>query len=663
MKLLVRLLSLLLIITWSCSCTLLETVETQRYQETIEAVRETGTNLIVQMSSDVTAVSIAVMHEGTIIHSEGFGKRDIEQDLSVDKHTHFNIGSISKTFTAAAILLLQQDGKFDLDDSVADLLPEFSMADEAYRDITVRMLLNHTSGMPGTDMRSGFATERLSNYLDQTFALLEESALKHAPGDYGVYCNDGFTVAQALIERYANMPYEQFLRQRIWKPLGMDDTYLGFMQNDENMAFAYADKTIRLPVEYVNIMASGGITSTAEDLCRYAALTFVPGILDTESLDEFIRAQNSDVFAQTGFDKRMSFGLGWDFTDWEPYRQASLKVLGKTGGTVQYTAMLFVIPETKSAVALVCSGHCNPINATLPIVDALIRETDQASLADNQEEIATGFEPLPQDYTLYEGYYGSADTLHMLEFDEDSSTLVDAVYDGSSFEPACSAVHIGNGIYASEDGNRYACRTIDGTPAVLTLVAPYVNAEISMTRIPERSTIVHSFKEAVWLPINFTPSDLVLQLFSTSFLDELPGYVLLNKDNTVPYAITETQSSEMVLPSLRDQYPPRYDEDGLLKIGSYRCIDSDHVRPLLSGEHIVAGTASTVEWRKMAEYGRFSCEVPPKGRIIVLGFDFSTRADTLYEQQQIVEVEAAAYVAFIAEAQVEFEPTFVKVQL
>ncbi|MFA6707860.1 MAG: hypothetical protein WCR91_08170, partial [Sphaerochaetaceae bacterium] len=89
MKLLVRLLSLLLIITWSCSCTLLETVETQRYQETIEAVRETGTNLIVQMSSDVTAVSIAVMHEGTIIHSEGFGKRDIEQDLSVDKHTHF----------------------------------------------------------------------------------------------------------------------------------------------------------------------------------------------------------------------------------------------------------------------------------------------------------------------------------------------------------------------------------------------------------------------------------------------------------------------------------------------------------------------------------------------------------------------------------------------
>ncbi|NLV84545.1 MAG: beta-lactamase family protein, partial [Spirochaetales bacterium] len=95
MKLLVRLLSLLLIVTWTCSCVSLETVETQRYQKTIQAAQETGTNLIVQMS-DVTAVSIAVMHEGTIIHSEGFGKRDIEQDLSVDKHTHFNIGSISK---------------------------------------------------------------------------------------------------------------------------------------------------------------------------------------------------------------------------------------------------------------------------------------------------------------------------------------------------------------------------------------------------------------------------------------------------------------------------------------------------------------------------------------------------------------------------------------
>lgn len=89
------------------------------------------------------SAAIAIMDNGEIVYSEGFGMADREQSIPVDKNTIFDIGSISKVYTATAIMVLVDEGKIDLDKAVITYLPEFKMADERYKDITVRMTLNH----------------------------------------------------------------------------------------------------------------------------------------------------------------------------------------------------------------------------------------------------------------------------------------------------------------------------------------------------------------------------------------------------------------------------------------------------------------------------------------------------------------------------------------
>ncbi len=223
MRQLSRMMVFSLILVFMVSCSSIQYEQAAPYQQTIETAREIGNSLISQ-PGNVTAVTIAVMHEGKIVYSDGFGRRDIELDLPVDGHTRFNIGSVSKTFIAASILLLQEEGKLELDDLVADLLPDFTMVDERYRDITVRMLLNHVSGMAGTNWRDGFSATVSPTYLHDTLEELGQSSLKHDPGAYSPYCNDGFTVAQALVEHLQGIPYPQFLQERIFTPMQLNDT-------------------------------------------------------------------------------------------------------------------------------------------------------------------------------------------------------------------------------------------------------------------------------------------------------------------------------------------------------------------------------------------------------------------------------------------------------
>jgi CubicO group peptidase (beta-lactamase class C family) len=643
------------------SCSSIQYEQAAPYQQTIETAREIGNSLISQ-PGNVTAVTIAVMHEGKIVYSDGFGRRDIELDLPVDGHTRFNIGSVSKTFIAASILLLQEEGKLELDDLVADLLPDFTMVDERYRDITVRMLLNHVSGMAGTNWRDGFSATVSPTYLHDTLEELGQSSLKHDPGAYSPYCNDGFTVAQALVEHLQGIPYPQFLQERIFTPMQLNDTSVGFHPQENNMAYAYADRSSRLPVEIVNIVASGGLTSTAEDLCKYAALTFSPSVLKADSLAEYLAEQKPDYVEDLDFDRTLTFGLGWDFTSWQPYQQLGVQVLGKTGGTFQYTTMLFVVPRSRSVVALICSGQIEPISQTLPIMDALLKETGQIPPeGKNDPPEAPGEKPLPEDYQSYEGYYGSPSALYRIEFNRESSSMQLYRFEGQSFELRVSALHIGEGIYRDPEGTQFALRTVLGVPALLNINGSHAQAEIQMTRLPELPEgLEHGFTETTWLPTNFLPNDLYLQYYSTSFIAELPSYLILDGSGTIPYAISSATGTTMALPVVRDQTPPRLAKDGQLIVGSFKCTDVLNIQPLVDNERIEVGADNSSVWRKLEDHVLLSCKVPSGGRIIVLGSDYDNIYDTLYDKEVPSNLEfAGGYVAFIADSPTIFEPSFV----
>ena len=635
------------------------------YRETIKVARAVGDSLTSE-SGNATAVSIAVIHEGEMIFSQGFGLRDREAGLPVDRYTRFNMGSVSKTFTAAAILLLQQDGKLDLDDAVVDVLPGFTMADQRYKDITIRMLLSHTSGMGGTNGLNGITSKRDPTYLTETLKELGQSSLKHDPGAFSPYCNDGFTVAQAVVEQLAGMSFAQFLQERIFDPLHLEHTSAGFLAGEDNIAYAYEDKTTRLPLEFVNIMASGGLTTTAEDLCRYALavcspMAATPAILQPESIGEFTTEQRPDFDLAMDLGRLLTHGLGWDFVSWEPYHQQGVGVLGKTGGTLHYTTMLFAIPESHSAVALVCSGQVNPLEATLPILDALLKETGIISSALEQTEgDLSPVVPLPEDYGSYEGFYGSDVGIYRIEFEVESSSLQQYACNDASLELKLTAQHRGNGIFEDDSGVRFALRTMLGTPSVLVMNKHYSQANLRMTRLPElHDAPLHAFSEGTWLPENLSSSDLIMLPFHTAFWDALPSYLVVTWESSIPYAITSASSTSMVLPAVRDQMTVRLAADNRLMLGAYRCIKTDDIAPLINGERIEAGVDTSSVWRSMQSHGMLSCEIPPGGRIIVLGSDCTNTYDSLYADSPPSSLDVdGGYVAFIADAPVVFQPSW-----
>jgi len=138
----------------------------QGYEASIEAAREAVAK---ELSTGLpSSATVAIMVDGKTVYAEGFGLRDRAKNLPVETDTQFNVGSVSKVFTAASILVLEQEGKLSLDKPVADYIPDFTMNDTRYQDITIRMLLNHTSGFPGTNVKDGFTAVKNRNYVEET---------------------------------------------------------------------------------------------------------------------------------------------------------------------------------------------------------------------------------------------------------------------------------------------------------------------------------------------------------------------------------------------------------------------------------------------------------------------------------------------------------------
>ncbi|HOT76563.1 MAG TPA: serine hydrolase domain-containing protein, partial [Candidatus Wallbacteria bacterium] len=134
------------------------------YGEAIKTARETMWKSIA--GGFCSGATVAVADEGKIVYAEGFGAADRAANRPVNAETRFNVGSTSKMFAAVGILLLVDDGKVRLDDPVAKYLPEFRMKDPRYKDITVRMLFNHSSGLPGSHFYFGYAVdENMHRYL------------------------------------------------------------------------------------------------------------------------------------------------------------------------------------------------------------------------------------------------------------------------------------------------------------------------------------------------------------------------------------------------------------------------------------------------------------------------------------------------------------------
>ncbi len=234
-------------------------------------------NYIVHQEIDLQGpgVAIAVVKDGETVHSEGYGIANMEWNCPIRPDTVFRLASITKQFTATAIMLLEQQGKICLDDAITTYLPDYPMHG---RTITITHLLNHTSGIKSCTSLDNFAkvTSKKDMLPDELITYFKDLPLEFEPGTRFSYNNSGYILLGLIIEKVTEMSYEQFIQQNIFQPLNMSHSY--YMHHEAvipKRASGYVKtKDGYRRAEYLNMMipfAAGSLGSTVEDLVRWDA--------------------------------------------------------------------------------------------------------------------------------------------------------------------------------------------------------------------------------------------------------------------------------------------------------------------------------------------------------------------------------------------------------
>ncbi|MCL2575275.1 MAG: beta-lactamase family protein [Defluviitaleaceae bacterium] len=286
----------------------------------------------------------------------------------------YGIGSTSKLVTSAAVMRLVDMGMVDLDEPISTYMPDFTMNDPRYVYITPRMLLNHSAGFMGTVWGNAMlAGDSSTYYIDNFLGILSNQRLIHHPGERSIYNNDGFTVAEILIERVSGISFTNFIKQELFEPLGIANFVSPQSDFDrDRMAPVYLNGSRLLP-ESLGVIGSGGLYATMEDLARFGQIFMDNAdgiILSPKSVNEMNSIQHKmDLLpnANTVF----RYGLGWDVVDLYPFNTLGIQALSKGGRTNGFSTDLTVIPEFNLAVAISASGSDVEVN---PIVHAIILE-------------------------------------------------------------------------------------------------------------------------------------------------------------------------------------------------------------------------------------------------------------------------------------------------
>lgn len=440
------------------------------YKTTIKTARETLWNLIT--SGRGGCATIAVMDGGRIVYSEGIGVADRAAGRPVDKNTRFNIASTSKMFLAVAMLILVDEGRVSLDEKVVRYVPEFTMKDERHKDITVRMLFNHSSGLPGATNYATYGPDRgMQRLLLET---MKDANLTHEPGTMPIYCDDGFTLGEIVVEKVTGQKYIDFLAERIFAPLGMKNTGVSVGEGCfENIAEYYDIKTgVKYPAEAEMAYAAGGLSSTAEDLCRFGA-SFSPNgpkILSEASLREIRKLQPTPFYHKLKNGQKLN-AFGWDYSNIGEYRVKGFQVLGKAGNSISYSTNLQIVPDLGIAVAASISGLVSSESLTRPILDALMNDKKLSGPEKKPAQKPAEAQTVPEDLLRYSGFYANDMGLVKVEFAADKKGFgIYPVADnekGRAEAPVIEYAYNGGSFHNFEKRSQCYFADIDGTAYII----------------------------------------------------------------------------------------------------------------------------------------------------------------------------------------------------
>jgi CubicO group peptidase (beta-lactamase class C family) len=312
------------------------------------------------------AGSVVVARGSEVVLSKGYGAANLEWDIPNTPTTKFRLGSVTKQFTAASILLLEERGKLTLDDPIGKHIPD---APAAWGKITIFNLLTHTSGIPNLTSLPEYRSLKLQDTpVAKTIAAVQDKPLDFAPGERMSYSNSGYLVLGYVIERVTGGSYEKFVTDNIFTPLGMKDS--GYDSNTrliQRRAAGYmpsASGPVNAGYIHMSIPhAAGALYSTTEDLLRWEQGLFGGKLLSTASLAKMTTPFKGDyalgvIVLTTNGRKVVQHGGGIDGFN------THLAYYPDTGTTVAVLANINGEAPTQMAAKLADLAHGGTVTLT-----------------------------------------------------------------------------------------------------------------------------------------------------------------------------------------------------------------------------------------------------------------------------------------------------------
>jgi CubicO group peptidase (beta-lactamase class C family) len=341
---------------------------------------------------------LAISRNGQVVFSRAWGMADLEHNVPLTTQSIIEAGSVSKQFTAGAILLLEQQGKLSLEDDVRKYVPE--VPDYGYK-ITLRQMMQHKSGLKDWGAIASIAgwprTTKTYNNDDALYIISNQKTLNHRPGDEYLYSNSNYQLLTIIVQRVSGISLADYTRKYIFEPAGMKNTQWrdNYKRIVPNRAIAYSKSgslyQTNMPNEYV--YGNGGLLTTAEDLLIWTNY-YLNGKFGSPSL---LEKQLSTSAFNNGVMHRYAAGLivgkfrGWNY-------------VAHDGATASYRANLEACPELGLAIAWL-SNTSEFDNDTLNVANAVGNYLIPFKEPEVKKEMPPSYPVSPEKLSSYTGWY------------------------------------------------------------------------------------------------------------------------------------------------------------------------------------------------------------------------------------------------------------------
>ncbi len=292
---------------------------------------------------------VLVSEHSKVIYKKGFGYANYEEKKPNNVQSCFRLGSITKQFTAMAIMILSDRGKLSYEDDIRKYLPTLP-----YKGVTIRHLLVHTSGLP--DYMALFDDEwdkeKLA-YKEDILRLLAEHhpPVDFAPGEKWEYSNTGYSLLACIVERASGATFGVFIQKKIFAPLNMQSTVLATGQKDQpikNRVYGYSSSFENTDYHYLNgIVGDGGIYSTVDDMFKWDQGLYNARLVKKSTMDEALSPYKLNDGSTTG-----DYGFGWRL-----YRGAKQDVIEHSGSWAGFSNLIRRDLKNRNAIIILSNNN------------------------------------------------------------------------------------------------------------------------------------------------------------------------------------------------------------------------------------------------------------------------------------------------------------------